>query len=273
MQTALRRSACTHRTGVRHQAAAARPCGVQRPGQCPTVQQRARVTAAAGIDPDNASILVCGGGGVALHVTKKLKDMGSWVWMMQRHDDRRKEIEGMMAIVARADATDRASVDKVFADIEEVDAVISSIGGSTKDPTADSTGNINVIEAAAAKGVKKFILVTSIGCGDSKDAPGEQVYKVLEPVLLQKDKAEERLKQLSDKMAYTIIRPGGLKSEAATGNGVLTSDASICGSITREDVANVVIKALLSSKTDNQVLSAVDRNQVFGEKSVAEFSL
>lgn len=32
-----------------------------------------------------------------------------------------------------------------------------------------------MIEAALAKGVKKFILVTSIGCGDSKDAPGEQV--------------------------------------------------------------------------------------------------
>jgi hypothetical protein len=61
------------------------------------------------------------------------------------------------------------------------------------------------------------------------------------------------LQQLGDKMAYTIIRPGGLKSEAATGNGVLTSDASVCGSITREDVANVVIKALLSNKTDNQV--------------------
>jgi hypothetical protein len=54
-------------------------------------------------------------------------------------------------------------------------------------------------------------------------------------------------------MAYTIIRPGGLKSEAATGNGVLTADASVCGSITREDVANVVIKALLSKKTDNTV--------------------
>lgn len=41
------------------------------------------MVAAADIDPDNASILVCGGGGVALQVTKKLKDMGSWVWMMQ----------------------------------------------------------------------------------------------------------------------------------------------------------------------------------------------
>ncbi len=41
------------------------------------------------------------------------------------------------------------------------------------DPRVDSEGNINIIEAAIKKGVKKFILVTSVGCGDSKDAPGE----------------------------------------------------------------------------------------------------
>jgi nucleoside-diphosphate-sugar epimerase len=81
-----------------------------------------------------------------------------------------------------------------FAGIEDVDAVISTIGGTTKNPQADSQGNINIIQAAAKKGVKKFILVTSIGCGDTKDAPGEQVYKVLEPVLLEKNKAEEVLK-------------------------------------------------------------------------------
>jgi pyruvate/2-oxoglutarate dehydrogenase complex dihydrolipoamide dehydrogenase (E3) component len=36
--------------------------------------------------PDNANILVCGGGGVAMECTKLLKDMGSWVWMLQRTD-------------------------------------------------------------------------------------------------------------------------------------------------------------------------------------------
>ena len=58
-------------------------------------------------------------------------------------------------------------------------------------------GNINLIEAAAKKGVKKFVLVTSIGTGDSKDAPPGQVYDVLKPVLLEKEKAEEALKVIS----------------------------------------------------------------------------
>ena len=31
-----------------------------------------------------------GGGGVALHVTRRLKNMGSWVWQLQRTDVRRK---------------------------------------------------------------------------------------------------------------------------------------------------------------------------------------
>ncbi len=35
-------------------------------------------------------------------------------------------------------------------------------------------GNINLVEAAARSGVKRFVLVTSIGTGDSRDAPPAQ---------------------------------------------------------------------------------------------------
>ena len=49
------------------------------------------------MDPDNASILVAGGGGVALSVTRRLKDMGSWVWMLQRSDSRRSVLKGSSA--------------------------------------------------------------------------------------------------------------------------------------------------------------------------------
>ncbi len=68
--------------------------------------------------------------------------------------------------------------------------------GTPADPSADSTGNINIINEAIKRGVKKFVLVTSIGTGDSKDAPPEKVYQVLEPVLVEKEKAEAYLKVL-----------------------------------------------------------------------------
>ena len=41
--------------------------------------------------------------------------------------------------------------------------------------------------------MKRFVLVTSIGTGDSRDAPPKQVYEVLEKVLIEKAKAEDFL--------------------------------------------------------------------------------
>ncbi|KAL4450594.1 hypothetical protein ABPG77_000950 [Micractinium sp. CCAP 211/92] len=225
-----------------------------------------RLTAApraAAFDVDNSSILVAGGGGVALEVTRKLKDMGAWVWQLQRTDVRRKEIESMMAIVVNGDACKPEDIERAFAAIDGVDAVISTIGGTTADPSADSearssAGNINLIEAAVKHGVKKFVLVTSIGTGDSKGAPPPHVYEVLKPVLLEKERAEDRLREVGGKLTFVIVRPGGLKSEPATGTGVLTEDTTVCGSITRADVAELVVKALRSDKANGKVLSAVD---------------
>jgi nucleoside-diphosphate-sugar epimerase len=44
--------------------------------------------------------------------------------------------------------------------------------------TVDYMGNSNVIEQAGILGVERIILVTSVGCGDTRGAIGEQVYKV-----------------------------------------------------------------------------------------------
>ena len=43
-----------------------------------------------------------------------------------------------MAIVVRGDALSKDDVQKAFDQIEEVDAVISTLGGTPGDPTADS---------------------------------------------------------------------------------------------------------------------------------------
>jgi hypothetical protein len=54
-------------------------------------------------------------------------------------------------------------------------------------------------------------------------------------------------------MQWTIIRPGGLKNDPPTGSGVLTLDNKICGAINREDVADLVVKALFSDKSNSKV--------------------
>jgi len=51
-----------------------------------------------------------------------------------------------------------------------------------------------------------------------------------------------------------IIRPGGLKSEPATGNGTLTESPMICGAIHRADVAQLVVKCMLKDKANGRGL-------------------
>ena len=107
------------------------------------------------------------------------------------------QIESLGGFLVKGDVFDPKSVKKALNLVEEYDAVVSTVGGTPADPKADSEGNIALIDACVAKGIKKFVLVTSIGTGDSKSAPPQNVYDALEPVLIEKEKAEEHLKKIA----------------------------------------------------------------------------
>lgn len=63
----------------------------------------------------------------------------------------------------------------------------------------------------------------------------------------------ECVQSIGGGMQFTIIRPGGLKTQPATGRGVLTEDVHVCGAIHREDVADLLVHALFSDKATNKV--------------------
>lgn len=63
------------------------------------------------------------------------------------------------------------------------------------------------------------------------------------------------LQDVAGEMEFVIVRPGGLKTEPATGKAVLTEDNTVCGGIHREDCADLIVDCIFSSKAKNKVRS------------------
>lgn len=208
--------------------------------------------------------------GVGREIAKCLSAEQLQVRALLRTEATRTELEAMRIEVVLGDALDFNTVESAMQG--NISAVISTIGGLPKDgQRADYLGNKNLIDAAVKAGVQKFILVSSIGSGDSAQALPPQAMATLAPVLAEKEKAEQHL--IHSGLAYTIIRPGGLKSEPTTGNGILTEDPRVAGTIHRADVAQLVCRCLHSDKANNKIFSAVDRYMMYGQPDFVEFHL
>lgn len=189
--------------------------------------------------------------------------------VLLRSETTKTQLESMGCKVAMGDALEVPAVEAALLGEEPIDTVISTIGGLPQEgQRADYLGNKNLIDAAVKAGVKKFILISSIGSGNSKEALPPRALEALGEVLIEKEKAEECL--INSGLTYIIIRPGGLKSEPATGNGILTENPKISGTIHRADVAHLVMRCLQSDAANNKVLSALDRNMIAGNLSEDE---
>jgi nucleoside-diphosphate-sugar epimerase len=222
---------------------------------------------------DTQSILVAGASrGVGREIVKILISQGNSVIALLRSADTRIELEQLGAKVMMADAIDYANIQtEIVADLP-ISAIISTIGGITQaGQRTDYLGNKHLIDVAKNAGINKFILVSSLGAGATKDAIPSQVYQSLAAIIAEKERAENYL--IASGLIYTIIRPGGLKSEPATGNGILTTATNVAGSIHRADVARLVCKCLTGNSSFHQTLSAFDRQMAYGDVSYPEFLL
>lgn len=206
-----------------------------------------------------SKVFVAGGSkGVGRLVIDKLVEEGAdEVVALVRSDEAMAELNALEKVTAiQGDAFTYKAVEGAM---DGCDAAITTLGGSTDDESKiDYVGNNNVIEAAGILGVTRVVLVTSIGCGSSKEAAPPAMFEVLKEVLAAKERAENVLIKYYTNMNWTIIRPGGLKSEIMTGNAILTEDSKAIGAIHREDVADLVVKALESPNTERKILGAID---------------
>jgi uncharacterized protein YbjT (DUF2867 family) len=202
-------------------------------------------------------ILLFGGTrGTGLGVAKILRGRGEQVTAVVRPASDASDLEALGAEIFRGDALDAEAVSEAFRS-RQYRAVINSLGGQRgQRPRPDFEGSKNIVDAALNAGVPRALMVTAIGAGDSVGAVAPKVREVLGEVLELKTQAEDYL--IESGLDYTILRPGGMTSDPASGTGIRTPDHAVMGVITRADLARLVVECLDDDTTIKQIYHTVD---------------
>ena len=136
------------------------------------------------------------------------------------------------------------------------DAIICATGAApsfdfTGPYQVDFVGTKNLVNAAKAAGIQRFVIVSSL-CVSKFFHPLNLFWLVL----FWKQQAEQYIVQSG--LTYTIVRPGGLRSEDS-GEAVVMSAADTLfeGGIARQKVAQVCIAALGESTAENKIVEIV----------------
>ena len=168
-----------------------------------------------------------------------------------------KPLERLGARVMAADCTNMAQVAKVFCSVSDRDAgVVTFLGGNA---LINSQGNIHVINAAIDADINRYVLVTSIGCGNSRGAVDPFTEVFIGKALRAKTWAEQHLR--STHMDWTIVRPGGPMVRRPTGRGALFDSPHVTGHINRIDLADTIFSLLCNPASIGKVLAAIDQDK------------
>jgi len=148
------------------------------------------------------------------------------------------------------DALDRVAVS---ASLKEADIVIETLG-APKDLAATlwgtrlfSDATRVLIDAMRERGVRRLVAVTGLGAGDSRGHGGLLYDAIAFPLVLKriyddKDVQEQMIR--ASGLDWTIVRPGLLRSGAATGHARALTDPKDwrAGFVTRADVAAFLVR-------------------------------
>jgi uncharacterized protein YbjT (DUF2867 family) len=190
-----------------------------------------------------------------LEVAKILTARDEQVTAFVRPSSERGNLEKLAVNFTVGDVLDAETVEAAFAS-GNFRAVINTIGGQRGQPRPDLEGTINIVDAAKRHGIKRMLMVTMVGAGDSADVLSENARKFLGPVAEIKTQAEDYL--MKSGLDATILRPGGMRSEPATGSAIKTEDHTVMGMIHRADLAALVVESLDDGETIGKIFHAFD---------------
>ncbi len=188
--------------------------------------------------------IVGGAGKVSRALIPLLIEAGIEAVPLARRDEQLAELEQMGASPRRLDI-EKASADDFLAAFDGCDGIVFTAGGGAdgnveRKRTVDLQGSMKSTEAARALGIDRFVQVSAIGVDQPIDSSASEAWKAY--VEAKRD-ADVALR--ATQLAWTIIRPGGLTDDDATGLVTLADEVER-GSVPRADVAAVIAACLTS---------------------------
>jgi uncharacterized protein YbjT (DUF2867 family) len=182
-------------------------------------------------------VAIAGGHGkIALLLTQLLAGRGDEVRGLIRRAEHEQDVRAAGGEPLLCDI-EREPVQSVAAAAAGCDAVVFAAGagpgsGAERKWTVDYAGAVKLM----AVGVERYVMISSVGA--DPDAEGEDVFAAY---LRAKGRADAELQ--ASGLAYTIVRPGPLTDEPATGL-VSLAERLDRREITRADTAAIVAGAL-----------------------------
>lgn len=200
-------------------------------------------------------VVIAGGHGqIALLLAKRLTAQDHSVVSLVRNADHTADVEAAGASAAVVDM-ETASIAEVAEQVRGADAVVFAAGagpGSTAErkDTVDRGAALLLADAAAKAGVRRYLLVSATGVDDEPDPGRGEVWAAY----VAAKKAAEDAIRADPNLDATILRPGKLTDEPATGTVLLAPPPVDRADVTRDDTAAVLVALLSAPGTAGQTL-------------------
>jgi len=205
-------------------------------------------------------IVIAGGHGqIALRLERLLAARGDEVAGIIRRPEQAGDLRAAGAEPVVCDL-ESASVADVATHLEGADAAVFAAGagpgsGAARKDTVDRGACVLFADAAEAAGVRRFVVVSSMGADRE---PPEGTDPVFATYLRAKAAADADVRSRPG-LDSTILRPGRLTDEPGTGNVTLAPSTGR-GEVSRDDVAAVLAALLDEPGTAGLTLELIGGN-------------
>ncbi|WP_392560077.1 SDR family oxidoreductase [Orbus mooreae] len=190
--------------------------------------------------------------GTGAQVVKYAQQQGYRCVAVVRNKESYDYLQSLGVEVILGDANDEQVVTQACSLAGTDCTIISTLGGKQ----ANYQPQCNIINHAEKQGIKRMILVSSLGCGDSWVTLSKRAKQAFGNSVREKTFAEVWLQ--TSQLDYCIFRPGGLMDGEPTHHAQCYVQQEVHGYIMRSDLALAILQRAAQPSLQAAIFSIID---------------